>query len=123
TTPKGTMSTHTVQQVLEALADPDPAARPMMRWWWFGPDLDRAELDRELEAMAAAGLGGAEVALVYPLREGAPHYLSEEVLGHLRHVAERARELGLRLDVTLGSGWSYGGAHIGPEHAARRLHW
>lgn len=117
------MSTHTVQQVLEALADPDPAARPMMRWWWFGPDLDRAELDRELEAMAAAGLGGAEVALVYPLREGAPHYLSEEVLGHLRHVAERARELGLRLDVTLGSGWSYGGAHIGPEHAARRLHW
>ena len=117
------MSTHSVQQVLEALAAPDPAARPMMRWWWFGPDLDRAELDRELEAMAAAGLGGAEVALVYPLREGAPHYLSAEVLGHLRHVAERARELGLRLDVTLGSGWSYGGAHIGPEHAARRLHW
>ena len=117
------MSTHTLQQVLEALAAPDPAARPMVRWWWFGPDLVRAELDRELEAMAAAGLGGAEVALVYPLREGAPHYLSAEVLGHLRHVAERARELGLRLDVTLGSGWSYGGAHIDPEHAARRLQW
>ncbi|WP_122943682.1 glycosyl hydrolase [Brachybacterium sp. EE-P12] len=117
------MSTHTVQQVLDALADPDPAARPMMRWWWFGPDLDRGEIDRELAAMAAAGLGGAEVALVYPLREGAPEYLSGEVLGHLRHAAERARELGLRLDVTLGSGWSYGGAHIGDEHAARRLHW
>ena len=117
------MSTHTVQQVLDALAHPDPAARPMMRWWWFGPDLDRDEIDRELDAMAAAGLGGAEVAMVYPLREGAPDYLSKEVLGHLRHAAERARELGLRLDVTLGSGWSYGGAHIGDEHAARRLHW
>src|SRR5699024_97648 len=79
------MTAHTVHQVLEALTTPDPAARPMMRWWWFGPDLDRGEIDRELRAMAAAGLGGAEVALVYPLRPGAPHYLSPEVLSHLRH--------------------------------------
>ena len=114
---------HTAADVLGALAAPDPAARPLMRWWWFGPDVDRAELDRELEAMAAAGLGGAEVALVHPLRPGSPEYLSDEVLGHLRHAAERARALGLRLDVTLGSGWSYGGAHIAPEHAARRLRW
>ena len=114
---------HTADQVRHALTHPDPAARPMMRWWWFGPDMDRAEIDRELRAMAEAGLGGAEVALVYPLRPGAPHYLSPEVLAHLRHAAERARELGLRLDVTLGSGWSYGGAHIGAEHAARRLRW
>src|SRR5699024_9717093 len=41
-----------------ALTHPDPAARPMMRWWWFGPDMDRAEIDRELRAMAEAGLGG-----------------------------------------------------------------
>ncbi|WP_170932004.1 glycosyl hydrolase [Brachybacterium massiliense] len=114
---------HTADQVRHALTHPDPAARPMMRWWWFGPDMDRAEIDRELRAMAEAGLGGAEGALVYPLRPGAPHYLSPEVLAHLRHAAERASELGLRLDVTLGSGWSYGGAHIGAEHAARRLRW
>ena len=113
----------TTAQVLADLDRPDPAARPMMRWWWFGPDVDREELDRELRAMAEAGLGGAEVSLVYPLRPGAPAYLSDEVLGHLRFAAERARELGLRLDVTLGSGWSYGGAHIGPEHASRRLRW
>ncbi|MDN5688125.1 MAG: hypothetical protein L0G94_15815 [Brachybacterium sp.] len=117
------MSRHTVQQVLGALTQPDPAARPMMRWWWFGPDVERDEIDRELRAMAAAGLGGAEISLVYPLRPGSPEYLSGEVLAHVRHAAQRARELGLRLDVTLGSGWSYGGAHIGPEHAARRLRW
>src|SRR5699024_12322298 len=114
------MTAHTVHQVLEALTTPDPAARPMMRWWWFGPDLDRGEIDRELRAMAAAGLGGAEVALGYPLRPGAPHYLSPEGHSHLRHAAERARELGLRLDVTLGSGRSYGGAHLGAEPAAWR---
>ena len=117
------MSSHTVQQVLDASTHPDPAARPMMRWWWFGPDVERDEIDRELRAMAAAGLGGAEIALVYPLRPDSPEYLSREVLAHVRHAAERARELGLRLDVTLGSGWSYGGAHVGPEHASRRLRW
>lgn len=111
----------TIRRLLERIETPDPAARPMMRWWWFGPDVEDAEIDRELRAMAAAGLGGAEIAFVYPLREGAPDYLSGEVLAHVRYAAETARDLGLRLDVTLGSGWSYGGAHIGLEHAARRV--
>ena len=44
----------TVRQLLDRLEHPDPAARPMMRWWWFGPDVDDAEIDRELQAMADA---------------------------------------------------------------------
>ena len=32
-------------------------------------------------------------------------------------------ELGLRFDLTLGSGWSFGGPHISAELAARQLHW
>src|SRR5699024_622068 len=117
------MTAHTVHQVLEALTTPDPAARPMMRWWWFGPDLDRGEIDRELRAVAAAGLGGAAVALVSPLRPGAPRYRSPEVPSHLPHAAERACELGVRLAVTLGSGWSDGGAHFVAEHSGRGLRW
>ena len=42
----------------------------MMRWWWFGPSVSGPELDRELTAMADAGLGGVEVAYVYPLSQG-----------------------------------------------------
>lgn len=117
------MTRPTVDDVRTGFAAPDPAARPMMRWWWFGPDVEDAEIDRELRAMADAGLGGAEVSLVYPLREGSDTYLSKAALGHLRHAAETAGDLGLRLDVTLGSGWSCGGPHIGPEHASRSLRW
>ncbi|UQN28358.1 glycosyl hydrolase [Brachybacterium kimchii] len=113
----------TVSALRSGWRDPDPADRPMMRWWWFGPDQELGEIDRELEAMAAAGLGGAEVAFVHPLRETADRFGSPRMLAALRHAAERARELGLRLDVTLGSGWSFGGPHIGPEHASRRLRW
>ena len=104
-------------------ADPPRDAAPMMRWWWFGPSVTRPELDRELTAMAAAGLGGVEVAFVYPLGEATTTFGSAELLADLRFAAERARELGLRFDLTLGSGWSFGGPHISAGLAARQLHW
>ena len=67
-----------------------PARRdpPLMRWWWFGPDVTDAEIDRELEAMKAAGIGGVEVAYVYPLSEVTEPLGSAGFLGHLRHAAE-----------------------------------
>lgn len=95
----------------------------MVRWWWFGPSVTRDELDRELTAMAEAGLSGVEVAYVYPLAEATTTFLSDDFLADLRFAAERARELGLRFDLTLGSGWSFGGPHIVAALAARRLHW
>ncbi|MER7247023.1 glycosyl hydrolase [Kribbella sp. NPDC000426] len=113
----------TVDDVRRQFRNPPPEARPMMRWWWFGPSIDRDEIDRELGAMAAAGLGGAEVAFVYPMGPVTAPFGSPELLDLVGHAARTARSLGLRLDVTLGSGWSYGGPHVGIEHAARQLHW
>ncbi len=102
---------------------PTPEARPMMRWWWFGPDVEQPELERELRAIAAAGFGGVEVSYVYPLSEVKHPLLSSGFGERLRFAAELAHELGLRFDLTLGSGWSFGGPHIGSENAARRLEW
>ena len=51
----------------EAFANPPDNARIMMRWWWFGPAVTKPELQRELEQMKAAGIGGVEVATLYPL--------------------------------------------------------
>jgi len=102
---------------------PPREAAPMMRWWWFGPAQTPERIRRELTAMRDAGLRGAEVSFVYPMAEEGDRFLSEAFLANLCHAGEVADELGLRLDVTLSSGWSYGGPHIGPEHAARTLHW
>ena len=95
----------------------------MMRWWWFGPEVGRDDIERDLATMAAAGIGGVEVSYVYPLVEHPTRLGSEEFLADLAYAADVAEGLGLRFDVTLGSGWSFGGPHIGPEHAARRLRW
>ena len=112
-----------VDDLRAGFAEPSPEAAPRMRWWWFGPSVTREELDRELTAMADAGLGGVEVAYVYPLGPATTEFTSDAFLTHLRFAAERAHELGLRFDLTLGSGWSFGGPHIPPELAARQLQW
>src|SRR5690348_12769807 len=81
--------------------NPPDDARMMMRWWWFGPSVEPAELEREMRAMKAGGIGGFEVQPVYPLEvEGNFPYLSAHFLEALRFTAEKARELGLRFDLT-----------------------
>ena len=112
-----------VDDLRAGFAEPSPEAAPRMRWWWFGPSVTREELERELTAMADAGLGGVEVAYVYPLGPATTEFASDAFLTHLRFAAERAHELGLRFDLTLGSGWSFGGPHISQELAARQLQW
>lgn len=112
-----------IDQLRVGFAEPPRDSAPMMRWWWFGPSVEQAELDRELTAMADAGIGGVEVSYVYPLDDGTTLLGSPEFLTKLTFAAERARDLGLRFALTLGSGWSFGGPHITPELAARRLNW
>ena len=126
--PSDTVSGHreqelTLDELRRGFRHPPSDSRPMVRWWWFGPAVQHAELERELLAVAAAGFGGVEVAFVYPLSPVLHQFLSKEFCTALRFAANRANELGLRFDVTLGSGWSFGGPHISPELAARHLRW
>src|SRR5579875_766827 len=51
----------------QEFATPPMDARPMMRWWWFGPAVEKDELARELQTMKAGGIGGIEIQPVYPL--------------------------------------------------------
>ena len=101
----------------------------MVRWWWFGPAVTTEELDREMHQMKDAGIGGFEVQPVYPLTLDDPskglinlRYLSPEFLAAVSSTARTAHELGLRMDMTMGSGWPFGGPHITPELAAEGLH-
>ncbi len=117
-----------VGELKKGFERPGPEARIMMRWWWFGPAVEKGEIERELRAMKAGGMGGVEIQPVYPLSvddeaKGIRNlkYLSPEFLEALRFAGEKGRELGLRVDVTLGSGWPYGGPEIDRGLAAPRL--
>src|SRR6476659_2005638 len=117
-----------IDDLQKSFVDPPPDARIMMRWWWFGPAVTKPELERELRVMKDAGIGGVEVQPVYPLLpddaaagiKNLP-YLSDEFLEMLRFTAAKCKELGMRFDLTLGSGWSFGGAKTPITEAAGQL--
>ena len=117
-----------LDEVRKSFQNPPDDARIMMRWWWFGPSVTKAEIERELRVMKDGGIGGVEVQPVYPLlpddaANGIKNlpYLSDEFLDTLRFAAQRSKELGMRFDLTLGSGWSFGGAKTPITEAAGQL--
>ena len=116
------MSSLNSGELLDRLRDPSPESRVMVRWWWFGSSNTEADINQQLDAMLKAGLGGVELCCVYPLATIQPTtYGSPRFLELVRHASEGARRRGMRFDLTVGSGWSYGGSHVPPEHAAKRL--
>ena len=111
-----------VAELRRGFEQPPDDARIMVRWWWFGPAVTKTELEREMRLMKEGGIGGFEVQPTYPLElEGSMRYMSPEFLEMLTFAGQKAKELGLRMDLTLGSGWPYGGPHIPLDLAAGRL--
>src|SRR6185503_423070 len=107
---------------------PPDDAKIMMRWWWFGPSVTKSELEREMRLMKDGGIGGFEVQPVYPLLPDDPAlgiknlpFLSDDFIDALRFVSAKSRELGLRMDLTLGSGWPFGGPSVPITDAAGML--
>ena len=118
----------TINELQRGFERPPDEAKIMMRWWWFGPAVTKAELEREMRLMKEGGIGGFEVQPVYPLLPDDPTkqirnlpFLSDDFLDALRFTSAKARELGLRMDLTLGSGWPFGGPGVSISDAAATL--
>ncbi|MDH7599826.1 MAG: glycosyl hydrolase [Sedimentisphaerales bacterium] len=117
-----------LDQIRQGFVNPPDDARIMMRWWWFGPAVTKAELEHQMQLMKEGGIGGFEVQPTYPLSTDDPNkgirnlrFLSEEFLDAVAFTASKAKELGLRFDLTLGSGWPYGGPQFDLSQAAGRI--
>jgi hypothetical protein len=117
-----------IADLVRGFQNPPDDSKIMMRWWWFGPAVTTAGIEREMGLMKQGGIGGFEVQPVYPvaLDDAATgirnlRFLSDEYIDMLRFTAEKAREMGLRFDLTLGSGWPYGGPQVPVSQAAGML--
>jgi hypothetical protein len=122
-----------IESLKSNFKSPPPEAKPMVRWWWFGAAVEKPEILRELQQMKADGIGGAELAFVYPqvLDSRNPDdpaknlvnfpFLSPQMLDAVHYAQAEGRRLGLRIDITLCSGWPYGGPATTLTEAAGRL--
>ncbi|WP_327584051.1 glycosyl hydrolase [Nonomuraea sp. NBC_00507] len=107
-------------------ARPAPkAVRPMVRWWWPDAHVDPAEIRREVDQLADAGFGGAEIAAVH-------HSIRDKsVLDPARHgwgtpawnagveaALDQAARRGFTIDLTIGPSWPAAVPTITPESEA-----
>ena len=119
-----TVSPSPVSALVELVRSPSPDARGLTRWWWYGCAVTESEIERELDFMQAAGIGGVELQILYAVTPddpekgiynipfGSPRFY--EILAFTKAACDKR---GMTLDITPGSSWPYGGPMIGPEDA------
>ena len=98
--------------------------RPWTRWWWLGSAVDEPNLRRELEAIAAAGFGGVEITPIYGAKgaeERFLKFLSPEYVAAVAFTCAEAARLGLGVDMATGTGWPFGGPHVGPDDVELKI--
>ena len=100
----------------ETFRDPPASARPHTWWHWINGNVTKEGITADLEAMAAAGIGGAQIFDAgLSLPAGPVGFCTDEWFGCIEHADREARRLGLELCLANCSGWtSSGGPWITP---------
>jgi hypothetical protein len=105
--------------------NPPDTARPWVYWFWLDGNITAEGITADLEAMQRVGLGGALWMWGGGVGEsvkGPVKFLSPQWWELMRHTVREADRLGLKINLTAGSGWSHtGGPWVKPEHSMRRL--
>jgi hypothetical protein len=101
--------------------NPPASAKPHTWWHWMNGNITKEGITADLEAMAEAGIGGAQI---FNAAEGIPRgpvqFNSPEWIDMVKHAALEAKRLGLELCLHNCAGWSSsGGPWNTPEHSMK----
>ena len=101
-----------------------PRPKPWTRWWWQGSAVEPRSLTAQLQALAAAGIGGVEITPIYGVRGAEDRfipYLSPQWMAMLDHTLREAARLKMGVDMATGTGWPFGGPWVGDDTAPRSI--
>ena len=105
--------------------EPTQEMKPWVYNWWMGSAVDAAGLEYQCKELSEKGFGGFHVIPIYGANGPDNRYraewkelLSPEWIGAWNEAAWRAKSHGLGIDLTMGSGWCFGGPWIDKDHAA-----
>jgi hypothetical protein len=109
---------------------PPRLARTRVWWWWLNGYTDKETITRELEAMKAAGIGGANVIDAggdnqdgnRRLPHG-PDFATPAWRGLFRHAMAEAARLDLEMGFNIQSGWNLGGPTVTADETTKRISW
>ena len=114
----------TVAASAESFVWPEPTQemKPWVYNWWMGSAVDEAGLELQCRELAEKGFGGFHVIPIYGAKNGYEkkwrRLLSPEWVEAWNMAAALAKKHGLGIDLTMGSGWCFGGPWIDKAHAA-----
>ncbi len=97
-------------------------AKPWTYWWWPGSAINEKGITFQLEAYAKAGFGGLHIIPIYGAKgyeKEFLNYLSPQWQEKYLFVLKEAKRLHLGIDMTLGTGWPFGGSNITTKEAAK----
>ncbi len=95
-------------------------AKPWTWWWWPGSAVDSSDIARQLRMLQKAGLGGVQIIPIYGVDGWESHFiefLSPEWMKMMGYTVEKARRLGMGVDMALETGWNFGGPATSGEYA------
>jgi hypothetical protein len=94
--------------------------RPWAWWWWHGSAVDQTNIAHELQRFHDAGLGGVQITSIYGTKGAEAReipYLTPKWLDMMGYTVDEARRLDMGVDMTLGSGWCFGGPTVSDQDA------
>lgn len=98
--------------------------KPWTRWWWMGSAVDSVGIRHNLISLSKAGIGGVEITPIYGVKgeeENNIEYLSPQWMDLLDFTIKTADSLNMGVDMSLGTGWPYGGPQVETKYAAKKI--
>jgi hypothetical protein len=109
--------------------NPPPSASPWVFWYWMRGAVSKGGITADLEAMKAAGIGGAYLFSIQdatepPLWDPPVRQLTPAWWAMVRHAMAEADRLGLQMGMHACDGFSVaGGPWITPEMSMQKVVW
>ena len=99
-------------------------AKAGTRWWWMGSAVDEGNLSWNLSEFAKVGLGTVEIAPIYGVQGNSGNalkFLDTPWMNALQTTQRLAESHDMDVDMTLGTGWPFGGPNVTIDQAAGKL--
>ena len=98
--------------------------RPWCYNWWMGSAVDAKGLEAQADALAKAGFGGFHAIPIYGAKGWEAKYrefLSSDWMAAFADAVRIGNSRDLGVDLTMGSGWCFGGPQLTSEEGCWRL--